>query len=491
MKRQASVLSIIGTIWFTPLSFLWQLLNQFLLSPWGLIVPLTLLITLFALQFVQETPSKIAHFYAEQLDTCTESELPQLLGALVRLGDAGIPGLVQGLASQREAVFTASRKVLQHEFDRWQESDQREHHFCVFSEAILHTCGHFTPAAQAEAMRFVSQMMQIQPVSATSPESTVARQTTIAHCGQIFSQLESMRRRRLEPQDGDFAPHADTIAAVNRRTDQPMLIASNGRPFVPTASRHDKEGEALLADTESYNPFSIARADRLQAYQRSLQSRPVKHQGNSSIVGDQESSSVAGFSPPFGFPANIEGRIAQNLAIAQAGQPPTPDISEEYGNRIQSELGVALGSDNFLTPELLNTPLDGVSHLQTTQLMQLLHHPDSSYVDSARRTLMSRDGFQATHLRLAWRLYHPISEVRQEIVELLPQTPNVQQSVWLTVLLNDPSNDVRYRTASFLATANDSVLQRLLIDRGKQDGDPRIANLADRLDKTQRETVRR
>jgi len=104
---------------------------------------------------------------------------------------------------------------------------------------------------------------------------------------------------------------------------------------------------------------------------------------------------------------------------------------------------------------------------------------------------MSREGFQEPHLRLAWRLYHPIPAVRQEIVAMLPHTANIQPSVWLTVLLDDPNNDVRFRTASFLATTSDPALQRLLIDRGKQDGDARITGLANRLDEMQRGAVRR
>ena len=464
---------------FTPLSLLWQLLNQFLLSPWGLIVPMTLLIALFVIQQVQKTPDQIARFYADQLEASTETELPQLLDALVRMGDAGVPGLVRGLTSQRESVFAASLNVLQHEFDRWQESSQREHHFRVFAEALLNACSQFSPAAQAEAMRFVDQMMQIRAVVAISPESSADRQAMIDHCDQILSQLESARRRRIEPQSGDFAPQSDTIAALNRRTSQPVLLASDGQPFVPTSARQDRQNETHLADTGSFNPFAVARADRLFAYQQSMQSRPAEDRG------------TASFSSLPSLPANIEERIAQNFSTNSAGQPLTIDISEEYRSRIQSETGGTFGSDNFLTPELLNTSRDRIHNLPTSQLMQLLHHPDPSYVDSARQTLVSREGFQEPHLRLAWRLYHPIPAVRQEIVAMLPHTSNIQPSVWLTVLLDDPNNDVRFRTASFLATTSDPALQRLLIDRGKRDGDARITSLANRLDESQRGTVRR
>jgi len=474
-----------------PLSLLWQLLNQFLLSPWGLIVPMTLLITLFALQQVQKTPAQIAQFYAAQLDTASESELPQLLDALVRMGEAGVPGLVQGISSPKESVFTASRNVLQQEFNRWQESEHCERHFRIFSEAILHACSQFSPAAQAEAMRFVDQMMQIRSVATVSPESSADRQVMVDHCFQILAQLESMRRRRLEPQDGDFEPQSKTVASLKQRTSQPVLLASNGQPFVPTSARQDRGDETLLADAGSFNPFSVARADRLSAYQRSLQNRPAEDRESLRPSGNGESSAIASFSPPLSFPADIDERTAQKFIPNEPRQPAITDITEEYRNRMQPESGGVFGSDNFLTPELLNMPQERIPNLPTTQLMQLLHHPEPSYVDSARRALVSRDGFQESHLKLAWRLYHPIPAVRQEIVAMLPHTQNVQPTVWLTVLLNDPSNDVRFRTASFLATTGDPALQRLLIDRGKRDGDPRITSLAARLDESQRGTVRR
>ena len=447
---------------------------------------MTLLIALFAARELQKTPTQIALFYAEQLETANESEILPLLDLLVRMGDAGVPGLIQGLASSRESVFTASRNVLQQEFNRWQESEQREHHFRIFSEAILGTCPQFSPAAQVEAMWFVDLMMQIRSLTPISPEATADRQEMLAHCQQILTQLESVRRRRIDPQHKDFAPQRETVAALNQRASQSVLLASNGQPFVPTSVRQEQENQMLLAEGGNFSSLSVPRGDRLSAYQRSLQNRPTEERA--AFFGDGSTSEVARFSPPPSFPADIEGMVARNIADNDLEQPEIADISADYRNRKQSEL--SLGSDKFLTPELLNTPLDRVANLPTAQLMQLLHHPESAYVETARQTLVSRDGFQESHLKLAWRLYHPVPAVRQEIVAMLPNTANVQPSVWLTVLLDDPNDDVRYRTASFLATTRDSALQRLLIDRGKRDSDARITALANRLDESQR-TVRR
>ena len=457
---------------FTPLSLLWHLLNQFLLSPWGLIVPMTLLIAFIAVQQIQKTPDQLAQFYADQLETCEEEDLSRLIKILVRMGDAGVSGLVKGLASNREAVFIACRDVLQHELDRWQESEHREHHFLVFSEALLESCRQFSPAAQAEAMQFVDQIMKIRSASVASPESVANRQKTIAHCERLLAQLESMRRRRNDPKHKDFDSTIPTVASLDRRTQQPMLLASNGQPFIPTSARQEQSG-TLLADAESFNPFSVARADRLMAYQRTQQNQRTE---------ERSSSCLSHVASPQGVAAEMEQKVAHNVpAVNDSVVSRNLDISEEYRNQKRSESGGTFRTDPFLSPELQRMSLDRIPDLPTTQLMQLLHHPESAYVESARRTLMSRDGFQEPHMKLAWRLYHPVPAVRQEIVAMIPHTSNIHPADWLKVLLEDPSDDVRYRTASFLATTNDRTLQRLLIDRGKQDADVRIINLADRL----------
>ena len=494
MHRQPSSIKIFGAILFAPLSFLGQLLNLFLFSPWGLIVPMTLLIALLAAQQLQKTPAQLAMFYAEQFETCGDEELPRLLEVLVRMDEPGIPGLVKGLNSQRESVFTACLNILQCEFDRWTESDQREHHYRIFSEALLDSCSQFSHAAQAETMQFVYQMMQIRSAAAVSPESTANRQKTIAHCEQLLSRLESMRRRRAEPMHDEFAPTANTVASLDRRTSQPMLYASNGQPFLPTSARNDI-GETQPAQVASFNTFSVERADRLAAYQKAKQNRPPEGRSNPRLPEDHTTPVLANFSAPPSFAATAESKFAQQFSLEDSDHVAAPDrvppnISQEYRNKKLSESGGAYDSDNPLSPELQNTPLDRVPHLPTTQLMQLLHHPETSYVEVARRTLMSRDGFQEVHMKLAWRLYHPIPSVRQEILDILPGTPNVQASVWMTVLLHDPNNDVRYRTASFLATAGDPALRRLLIDRGRRDSDARIVNLANRLNEPQRGSVR-
>lgn len=238
----------------------------------------------------------------------------------------------------------------------------------------------------------------------------------------------------------------------------------------------------LLAETNKYNALSVPRAERLWAYQNNARQESLP-----STVDTQELQGVAHFSPPTGRTANVEERLAHNFGekdFAPVEPEGDADISENYRNGKLSESGGTLNSDFLLTPDLKDMPLQRVPQVPTTQLMQLLHHPKLPFIESAQKTLMGRDGFQEVHLKLAWRLYHPIPTVRLEILEMLSKTPNVQASVWLEVLLNDPNNDVRYRTASYLATSGDPALRRLLIHRGRRDNDARIVNLANRLEES-------
>jgi hypothetical protein len=480
-------------ILFTPVVMFWQLLNRFLLSPWGLLVPMALILALVAVLQLQQTPAQLAAFYAGKLNDSNEEELALLLEVLVRIGDDGVAGLVSGLTSKQENVFNAVLHVLQNEFGHWDQSDRREHHYRVFSEALLQKSEEFSPAAQAEVLRFVDRLLQLRN-SSRSAETMPDRQKTIANCERILIQLGHSRRKMIDPGMPNFAPAAETVAGLNKRMKQPVLLASNGQPFVPASARKEtKQDETLLADRASFDSFSVVRADRLHSYQKSLQNVPDQTLRQPVLPDIQGVPELLAEVPPLGLTAEVNPQVADNYTANRLRQAVTSpaDIAEEYRNKKSGGQKDPPEKDHFLTPELRNVPLDRVPNLPAIQLMMLLHHPDPPYIESARKTLMGRDGFQEQHLKLAWRLYHPVPSIREEIIGMLPNTPSVQPSVWLAVLLNDPSGDVRYRAASFMATAGDPALQRLLAERGKRDNDERIVKLADRINDQQRGTVRR
>ncbi|MDR3181889.1 MAG: HEAT repeat domain-containing protein [Planctomycetaceae bacterium] len=438
-----------------------KVLRAFLLSPWGLIAPITLLVLIFAFRYVEQTPVQLAGFYAAQFAACEDDEIPQLVNVLLRLNDAGIDGLVQGLTNDREAVFNACRDTLQMLYEK-----RSNEHFCrLLSEALLKHSGQFTPMAKYEAVRFTEQMLNInKPDGSLSPETTLNCENLLARLNNTRRTMtESNRKNTKETENNASA----SIPAVGKRSLQPILVAANGKRFensLPTTANNARNRENA-AQYAAVDRLSVPRAERIAAFQQNGETRETEVIGSASVPAPALAAAAV--------------KIGQNY---QANDQ-TPDITENYRN--ENPTG-GQGTDSFIPEELRNTLPDRVPNLPTIQLMQMLHHPNPNYVISARKTLTERDGFNETHLKLAWRLYHPSPSVRQEIIAMLPHTANVHPDVWLSVLLDDPSNEVRYQAAAFLATGSDPALQKLLIEHAKRDTDSRIIDIADRLIERQR-----
>jgi hypothetical protein len=113
--------------------------------------------------------------------------------------------------------------------------------------------------------------------------------------------------------------------------------------------------------------------------------------------------------------------------------------------------------------------------------MRLLQHQDSNYVLEARRVLIARDGFGESHLSIAYKLYHRNPVVRKEVIAHLSETPGVLMNAWLTELLSDPNDEIRYNAAAMLSTSSDPNTRKFLIEKCKHDTDTRIVNLINQL----------
>ncbi|MDR3232204.1 MAG: HEAT repeat domain-containing protein [Planctomycetaceae bacterium] len=459
---------------FTILCFPFLLLRAVVLSPWGLIAPITLLVLIFALRYIEQTPQQLAGYYAAQFAECDENEIPTLINVLIKLDDAGIGGLVQGFTSERESVFNACRDTLQSEYERRRDD---EHFYQLLSSALLKHCGQFHPAAQCEAVRFIEQILsQRTKADRTSAASLKAISSeTTSNCEQLLVRLNSTRRTMTEPNRPETAAQSAMTASLRSRTVQPVLVAANGKKFEPQTQRQD-----IVTNNQQYalDRLSVPRAERIAAFQRS--GLP-----NTALPEDNAPLTAAVQIPVRAAPASTSAKIAHNYNSVTKPDDTTspPDITESYRNE---KLPDGRRTDSFIPPDLRDIPLDRLPNLPVMQLMQMLHHPNPNYVMAARKTLTEREGFLDTHLKLAWRLYHPSVLVRQEIIAMLPHTANVQPEAWLAVLLDDPSSEVRYQTAAFLATGNNPALQKLLIEHAKRDTDSRIVDLADRLLEAQR-----
>lgn len=524
---------LLGQILVSSLRFLWSFSNQFLLSPWGLLVPVTFLVLLFLVMQLAKTPKELSAVYTQDLEHCGDEKIPVLVDALVHLEEAGLPGLIVGLNSDREAVFLACHEALQNEMKRWEESDdilRRFKRYRLLSEAILEQAIHFRPTARLVAARLTQQILRRLAVK-LPPEIRQAKELNARisaessksnkNCEQILLVMETARKRLLDPNAAGNETTSDSLALQHRRQADSVLMASNGKPF--------KEAFANdFADDQLVDALALPRAERLLAYHQSplydQQGRvPYRRPGMNGLESPNPEASAASMIASMA-PTNttIHTTIGPEWA-AQSGKTASQygnrspeqtltngsgplDISSGYLARMQgnssgeknsynkrsdSNGGRILSNDSpqqdiFLTEELKNIAPDRIPYLTSSRLMRLLQHPDPKRVSEARKTLIARDGYRDVHLKLAYRLYHSSPAVREGIIDILPNTTGIRPNVWLTELLNDPNPNVRYRAASFLATNNDPAMKRLLIEKGKHDSDQRIVDMVEQLQETQR-----
>jgi len=275
--------------------------------------------------------------------------------------------------------------------------------------------------------------------------------------------------------DGDF-PHVDEFATPRAELLHAYHQSATFRQQAQTLYRRPG-GDAL---PPGIVPENSPPQDEMIATMGPVWQTP---QIDAFAIAEPQEKIAYRFEPELG--SNV-GNIAENY-IADDKRPRPRD---QNGESFRTGLTPINEWDDLLPDELQRIAPERIPSLPTTKLMRLLQHADDQVVAETRKTLVRRDGFQETHLKLAFRLYHPQPTVRAELVGLLPSVGGIQQSVWLTELLSDPNADVRYLAASALATSSDPSMQRLLVEKGKRDTDPRIVGLAEQM-QDQRRKIRR
>ena len=483
---------------------LMRLISAFLLSPWGLILPLTGISLLLLATQLEKMTGRLAETYARRLSDCSDSEVDELVDAIVRLGDSGLPILVGGLHSERESVFFACRNALERNLDLWatQKETLRNEHYRQLTESLLKEVGEFKTTALTATAEFVDRILREtvrRQGSDTGNSAMVA-----ANCERLFDRISTTRQRLFRPNDSSTAPTGDSIVRLHRSVVDPAMLAAD-EPL---------EGKGDLPHVDE---FAVPRAELLYAYHQSTAFRqqtetPYRRPGNGSLPPEivpespleAQHEMIASMGPVRQVPeafalAQTQGKVANrfepeqsagNIAENYVADRSRPRPLNRNGEPFQTEPTPTDERENFLPEELKRVTPEKIPALPTTKLMRLLQHADDRIVAAARKTLVGRDGFQEAHLKLAFQLYHPLSAVRAELVGQLPNVGGIQQSVWLTELMNDPNADVRFLAASAIATTSDPSMQRLLADKGRRDADPRIVELAERMQE-QRRKVRR
>ncbi len=457
---------------------LWRVLRALFASPWGLLIPLTLVAMFFLLQGLARNTPDLAIHYAKQWASCENEEIPEMTRALLQMEDAGLTGLVQGLGSSREAVFLACHETLQRELARWtamQNSEAKFRHYRAFSEALAHHTENLSPAGREAAAWYAHQILRQLFIEKNTAQGATNDDFLQANqqCENLLLALDAV------PRSGGFSPVRSTPPQRD------MLARYSPRAFDPVLA-YSGESRSVELD-ELTDPFATPRAERLYAYHNSpqyLENAKIPYKRPDALLFSDEKAAqpeelIATLNnAPSIAEAEIKTKIASNAA---SNAIPSADFAREYLAQYPKQNSETKKRSVFISQELAQTPLEIYGRLPTSHLMRLLHHADNLYANEARRTLTTRDSFQESHLQLAYRLYHPQAAMREELVDMLTETPGVRNAAWLAELLDDPDKNVRYRTAAQMATSKDVKLRQQLIEKGRRDSDPRIVELANKL----------
>ncbi|MCL2119288.1 MAG: hypothetical protein FWH27_12760 [Planctomycetaceae bacterium] len=421
-----------------------RILACLLRPPWGVMLPLTCMI----LAIIAQSPWGRLRDQAllVQLEKSKINQKEILTRQFSQLDDVGIRLLVRGLASKEEATALASYQTLMQQLSEWQSlpNDRASSRYLIFSKEL------------AEISK--TGTLYSRPLAR---DLAVMVQNDIVNRGFEGQHLVSQNCQKAIDvwQAGQGDPTA--VAQFHQRTGLDTTLAGAGEP--------------RNASTSINVPYLVAQSPVAESHGRLTQ------------LADQQGYE-SGESPGFD---NFSG--AKN-PTAQSAKPVTsprvgfyslhsPAPAPQRNDQILIARSQQKASP-FLTERLQQVAMRDLPKIPTQDLMRLLNHSDRNISQQSEAILIKRDGFQEEHIQLARKLYHPDISERKSLLPLLAGNDQLETSNWLSELLHDPEQEVRWATAKAIdnqVPLEDDELE-VLKTIMQSDADRRIAALGQELE---------
>lgn len=448
-------------------------------------VAATMVVLLVGLSVV---PS-ISEWYESQLVTRMTSEITAAddlgvkipLRQLASLGRSSIEPLVVAAASQRAAVATIARQILEEKLTTWQVTAKSararigEHeyiHSCTQLAVALGThVEEFGPAGKQWAERLALTLIQMS-------DRMPARKTQLllGNCSRILAAVP---------------PRGSRLQTVNVGQVTPT-------PYTPDRL------PAAMPRLESLTPASeislerLARIPTSSSLSISEQPSPVPStnstfQHNTAVTAPRTNGSSLRWSMrnngneprlPISVPALPSSSATQQPnASPSTGLVKMPHLQQGALNPPPRP-----GNSSVVdvpTPKAMQTQA-ATLRLQSTDELLLQLISARHFEAGALRTELVRRGYTLPELTAYLELSAPDVQVRLRLVEDATRLPAASTRRVLRWLLADAEADVRLRALTALATTNAPELATLARDLAAKDEDPRVAKLASQLLKRRR-----
>ncbi len=400
---------------------------------------------------------RLANQIAQRVADAKDARVKVPLRQLADLGDLAIEPLVVAATSERAAVATIARQILNEKLAAWEWSPETSATATAtdtLATALATHIEEFGPAGKQWAERLALTI--IERTDRLPAEQT---QNLLEHCNQVLAAVppRGPRLRTLTTRtEADAPPAAPRFLPLEPSFD-PLTHASEAAlDRTPIMTREQMIQEQLPrrrreAEGVSFRP--LATGLKWASRQRGDVRSEVQGEVRNEIRNEIRNERIA--LPP--------AQISQTLEI----------LSEPTASAGSKVVDVP-------APREMAVRAAALRQLSSQTLLQHLGKADFYETGIIRSLLLGR-GFAEGELALRQQLVSSEVADRLRLVDKVSQLPAAKARSILRWLLGDKSGDVRLRALTALATTNSPDLSKLARELAANDEDPRVAKLASRL----------
>ncbi len=374
----------------------------------------------------------LARSWGSQLAEMPEDQVAAVVRRIARLGEPGIPELVQALGSDRDAVGYWAKEAIQEEIDSWKElpANQATSRWTALADALATQTGHFAPVGRARAADLATYVLRGHRGSDPAlPFEVVAACERLLWLEAADREAEA-RAKRQSPLLAAGTNHFDGTGNPAEAASLPPPLASQSAA-PPAVEPRPPHGPARLTENSPDRPFSL----------RAGTSPPGSDAGEAEAASESDGDSVA----------NKPGRVSSMRPLA-------------FSEALSPAKGTSVAAPAWS---------------EAVDVMRRLHAADAEVAADARARL-ARWGFSPVQKEVAKRMFHPDAAVRKELAQALPGIAGLDAAPWLIQLAGDENAEVRLAAISLLLTTSDPALVQRARRLADADPDPRIRDQVQR-----------
>jgi hypothetical protein len=371
----------------------------------------------------------LAAYWRWQLAGAADNQCEAVLEQLGKLGEAGVPAMVEALGSTRQSVARPAGRLLWREVHNWarEPAQASSAKLAALAGQLARQVSSFDPGVRAVAADLATEILR-QPLDGR----VIDRSAVLADCDRILRATAADRRLLAADLQGGHSAGAGGSPAL-APGERAKSSAGPSEPFPSEAALPD---DAFLAEQNPYRGSA----------------GPASSAGTTSPASGGLAAAKSNAKILARGPSPAEASSAADTLLT--ARPTTGDDADRARRRWTA--------------------------MDTIDLMRGLQAVEPATAAEARAELIRR-GFSEVHLDLARRLFDPDPEVRKQLVRTLPELRSIDAMPWLLRLTRDDEAEVRLAALTLLATTGDPTMLSRVQEIARQDHDPAVQRTIERL----------